>query len=198
MRREFGETDGQTWLQISIQFHGIMKLNQQALKMKIVLVCRNICLLLMIFKKNLGFYAEKSGNYKAVDLDCKKTMGCICQNVELQVKMRGLCFKSIFDRRYHLTEHEKDGRRVFLGPTGWKLGWIAAESHWLLSNPRYEGKILKSIIFISNYMNPVYFISFFQMFLPLLQHQVTQLGPIYGNYMVIMVVYQIQKKCISQ
>ena len=139
-----------------------MRLNQQALKMKIVLVCKNICLLLIILLKNLGFYAEKSGNYKAVDLDCKKKMGCICQNVELQVKMRGLCFKSIFDRSYHLTVHEKDGRRMFLGPTGWELGWIAAESHWLLTNPRYKGKILQSIISI--YIDPLLFISFSRCF----------------------------------
>ena len=55
--------------------------------------------------------------------------------------MRGLCVTSVFDRSYHLTEFKQDGRKMFLGPSGWELGWIAEESYWSLTNPRYAGKI---------------------------------------------------------
>ena len=90
----------------------------------------------------LGLYANIQNNYHhAFDVDCKQKLSAICQNVELHIKMRGLCVTSVFDRSYHLTEFKQDGRKMFLGPSGWELGRIAEESYWSLTNPRYAGKI---------------------------------------------------------
>ena len=56
--------------------------------------------------------------YYAFDVGCKQRQSTVCQNVESNFKMRGLCSDSVFDRRMKLTNFLHDGRRILLGPSG--------------------------------------------------------------------------------
>ena len=97
-----------------------------------------------------------------------------CQDIEVFFRIQGLCTSSVLDRLYRFTSRLRskenwkslinninrlikplqNGRKMFYGPSGWKLGWESADKLWKISNERSESISHQSMIQFSNHQLP--------------------------------------------
>ena len=86
-----------------------------------------------------GLTNEAEDYHWAFDIDCKQKITTVCQDIQVYFRMRGLCADSVLDRLYRLITFGT-GRRMFYGPSGWKLSWENDEKFWTIMNDRYPGR----------------------------------------------------------
>ena len=85
-----------------------------------------------------GLTNEDEDYHWAFDVDCKQKRPTVCQDIQVYFRMRGLCTDSVMDKLFRLVTIGT-GRRMFYGPSGWKLSWENDEKFWTITNERYPG-----------------------------------------------------------
>ena len=82
---------------------------------------------------------EDDDYHWAFDIDCVQKLAPVCQDIQVYFRMKGLCPDSVLDRLYRLVQPSQNGRRMFFGPSGWRLGWEDEDKFWRISNDRFPG-----------------------------------------------------------
>ena len=86
-----------------------------------------------------GLLNEDENYFYAFDVRCDQQLTVVCENVQTSFKLRGHCHDSVIDRTFRLRMEMENGRRMFVGPSGWKIVWLVEQRLWSLYNDRFPG-----------------------------------------------------------
>ena len=96
------------------------------------------------FQSCLGLHKDKNVFY-AYDTDCENRMPTICQDIQVNFRLKGLCKDSKLDKIYKLSFSLYQERRMFEGSIGWNIWWVNTENIWMIYNKDFPSKYMKGL-----------------------------------------------------